>query len=239
MENSYLIIGAGCDIGVEFIKLLLNRKTNFIIATYRSEDSKKRLLDLIKDTEVNFDIVHLDFEVLSSLQNVLNDISYIKYVVDLAHNNLEELFASLKDKHIVDYYTANIINRAIFLKYIVRKMLTKRKGRLLYLSSTAVMYPNKGQSLYSSSKSAVENIYKSIGIEMGNRGITSVILRFGYINSGRALSFVQDKNDLLQDFLIEPSEVAKKVDFFLHDDGKCFNANEVVIDRGFFSSKRF
>lgn len=236
MENNYLILGAGCGVGIELIRLL-SKESNSIIATYSSDASKNRLLELQQG--LNFKIAHLDLRSLDLIYSFLKKISYVKYLVDLAHSNIEDIFASIKDEDIINYYQLNVIHRAIFLKYITRKMLTKREGRLLYVSSTACVYPNKGQGLYSSAKAAVEKIYKAIGIEMYNRGISSVILRFGYINSGRSLDFIKNKKDTLSDFSIDPFDAAKAIEFFLHDNGRCFNADEVIIDRGFFSSKRF
>ena len=101
------------------------------------------------------------------------------------------------------------------------------------------MHPNKGQGLYISSKMAIEAIYRTIGIEMFEKGISSIIIRPGYISSGRSIDFIEDKMNLLKNFIITPDELAEVILFFLKDEAICFNAREVEIDRGFFVSKRF
>ncbi len=230
-----LILGGSSEIGIELSKLLLK---NSIVSypTYSSNSGLNRIKQALGQSVIP---VFLDLSLLDSVYDFFNKQLEFEYLVDLAHTNLEGLVASLSDKDIISYYNVNVVNRTIFLKYLTRNMLIKRKGRLIYVSSTAAKYPNKGQGLYGSAKLAIEAIYKTIGIEMYKKSISTMIIRPGYILSGRARDFIKDKMDLLGKFVIEPIDLANAILFFLKDEGRCFNATEIILDRGFFSSKRW
>jgi len=231
-----LILGGSSEIGLKLANLLL--KLSIIPhLTYSSKKGLERIKQTF-DSEVK--IHFLDMSSLNSIYDFFsNTQDEFEYLIDLAHTNTENLFASIKDETINHYYKTNVINRAIFLKHLVRGMLFRKKGRLIYVSSIAVMHPNKGQGLYISSKMAIEAIYRTIGIEMFEKGISSIIIRPGYISSGRSIDFIEDKMNLLKNFIITPDELAEVILFFLKDEAICFNAREVEIDRGFFVSKRF
>lgn len=234
-EKNCLILGGSSEIGIFLAKRLLKEKLNPII-TYSSQSGLKKIKDnLNKDINV----FKLDLASLNSIYDFLSKINCkISYLVDLSHTHVEKLFASLKDEEIVSYYTTNVINRAIFLKNIVRNMLIQKQGRLVYISSTAAYLPNKGQGIYSSSKLAVEAIYKIIGIEMYKKGISTVILRPGYISAGRAKNFIDKKKSILP-YLLDVADVVDAILFFLKDNGRVFNAREITLDRGFFAKKDF
>ena len=234
-EKNCLILGGSSEIGIFLAKRLLKEKLNPII-TYSSQSGLKKIKDnLNKDINV----FKLDLAFLNSIYDFLSKINCkISYLVDLSHTHVEKLFASLKDEEIVSYYTTNVINRAIFLKNIVRNMLIQKQGRLVYISSTAAYLPNKGQGIYSSSKLAVEAIYKIIGIEMYKKGISTVILRPGYISAGRAKNFIDKKKSIFP-YLLDVTDVVDAILFFLKDNGRVFNAREITLDRGFFAKKDF
>ncbi len=235
LKGNCLIVGGSSDIGIELSKKLMNKNIDTIL-TYSSKNGMQKIKNVINR---NITLRYLNFSILDSVYDFLSNIEDdIFYLVDLSHTNIEELFASIKDEDIISYFNTNITNRTIFLKYIVKKMLLNRKGRLIYISSTAVSIPNKGQGLYAASKCAIEKIYKIIGIEMYKKGISTVILRPGYIASGRSEEFLKNRWDKLKNYILSPSDIADSIVFFLEDNGRCFNAREITLDRGLFSSKK-
>lgn len=228
-----IILGGSSEIGISLAKRLLKENLNPVV-TYSSEMGLKKIKDnLNKDIKV----YKLDLASLDSIYDFLSKIDFqISYLVDLSHTNIEKLFASLKDEEIYFYYTTNVINRTILLKNIVRNMLVQRHGRLVYISSTAAYIPNKGQGVYSSSKLAIEAIYKIIGIEMYKKGISTVILRPGYINTGRAKNFIETRKDI-EPYVLDVEDIVNAILYFLKDNGRIFNAREITLDRGFLAKK--
>jgi len=127
------------------------------------------------------------------------------------------------------------------LKRVGRTMLKQRRGRLVFVSSSAAFRPNPGQGFYAAAKQASEALYRSMGLEMGKRGITTVTLRPGYINSGRGRRYLAQKEDILSHIPtgkpLSPEHVAETIMFLLSDSAAGFNATEIIMDGGLTAGK--
>ena len=121
-------------------------------------------------------------------------------------------------------------------------MLKKKRGRLVFISSSAAMRPNPGQGFYSAAKLASEALYKNLGLELGRRGITTVTLRPGYIDAGRGRHYLQaHEKEVLKmvpiNRAISEREVAETILFLLSDSARGFNATEITMDGGLAAGK--
>jgi 3-oxoacyl-[acyl-carrier protein] reductase len=133
------------------------------------------------------------------------------------------------------YFTENISFRAEVLKTAGRIMLRKRKGRLVFISSTAAARPNPGQGFYAAAKLASEALYRNMGLELGGRGITTVILRPGYVNAGRGRAYMEEKNVLEAVPIkraVTKEEIAETVLFLLSESAAGMNATIITMDGG-------
>ncbi len=225
-----LILGGSSLIGISLTRLLLERGLR-VYTTYSSLDGKERLLSRVRDAITLSLDLGSEEQIRSFFQQTHEPISYF---IDLAHTFKEGLFASLKDRDIRDYYRTNVTGRALFLKYMVREMLRQRWGRMIFVSSGAASLVNPGQALYASSKAAAEGLYRGIGVEMRERGISVLILRCGYVDAGRGREFLRSHPSLTP-FALTHIEVAEAILFFLSREGQGFCSTEVTLDKGFGS----
>jgi len=121
-------------------------------------------------------------------------------------------------------------------------MVRKRFGRMIFVSSVAAGMPGKGQGLYASSKLAAEGIYRNVGLELAARGITTLSLRPGYVESGRGDKFIgKNRPALLKKIpggsFISEATLAKTLVFFLSDTGIAFNGVNLTMDGGMSCGK--
>jgi len=121
-------------------------------------------------------------------------------------------------------------------------MLKKRKGRLVFISSTAAVRSNPGQGFYAAAKLASEALYRNMGLELGKRGVTTVILRPGYNNAGRGKVYIQgqEKKSLAMmpmQRAVSREEIAQTIIFLLFDSAASINATEIEMDGGLTSGK--
>lgn len=237
-----LITGGNCSIALDLAQLLIDASiTPFL--TYRSEESKAFIDEVLENNSGKYVTIHLDYSDPATLGNLELQIQKsFDYLVDLAQSDFESLVASADDDTIDSFIGENIGFRAKLLKKITRNMLSQKKGRLLFISSTAAKMPNKGQGFYSAVKLAGEALYKNIGLELGRKGITTVSLRLGYVNSGRGEKYIlKNENEVFNKIpvgkALTSSEIAETIMFFLSDSARGFNATEIVIDGGLTSGK--
>ncbi len=120
-------------------------------------------------------------------------------------------------------------------------MLRKRFGRMVFVSSAAVLRTNPGQGFYVAAKTASEALYRNLGIELAKRGITTVTLRPGYVDSGRGARYTEGRKEMLAASplgrSLRPEEVAEAILFLLSDHATAFNATEICMDGGFSAAK--
>ncbi|WP_180137095.1 SDR family NAD(P)-dependent oxidoreductase [Desulfoluna butyratoxydans] len=164
------------------------------------------------------------------------------YLVDFAHGNLESLVATADVAAVGRYMQENVTCRAALVKWASRRMMAGRFGRMLYVSSTAAALQNGGQGFYAASKQASESLYRGAGIELAKKGITSAILRPGYVSAGRGTDYLETHGDRIRQRVplgraATPAEVAETLLFLLSDAARPINATVVTMDGGLTACK--
>jgi 3-oxoacyl-[acyl-carrier protein] reductase len=105
----------------------------------------------------------------------------------------------------------------------------------VFISSTAAARPNPGQGFYAAAKLASEALYRNMGLELGGRGITTIILRPGYVNTGRGRTYLEEKNVLKAVPIkraVTQEEIAETVLFLLSESAAGMNATIITMDGG-------
>lgn len=156
---------------------------------------------------------------------------------------MESLIGSADPDSIHHFFSENVSFRAELLRTASRIMLRKKRGRMIFVSSAAASRSNPGQGFYAASKLASEALYRSIGIELGSRGITTVTLRPGYIDAGRGKKYLSVRGEPALKAVplmraLTSREVAEAILFFLSDHAVAFNATEIHMDGGLTAGKR-
>ncbi|CAN2041275.1 SDR family oxidoreductase [Candidatus Magnetomoraceae bacterium gMMP-15] len=237
-----LILGGSSDIAISLAKSMIKCDL-YPILTYRSEKSQNRILNKLKAYVGNYETAYFDFSEIFSIDTLFAQINNdLDFLVDFAQGDMEGLIASVNDNDIKQYFKENVSFRVQVIKKAARIMLKKKKGRLIFISSSAAKRPNLGQGFYSAAKLASEAFYKNLGLELGSKGITTVTLRPGYINSGRCKNYIQkyEKEILkmvpIKEFLTE-KQLTETILFFLSNSASYFNATEISIDGGLTAGK--
>ena len=237
-----LILGGSCDLAVCLAEQMIGSAL-LPMLTYRSEEGSRRIIDKLQSYAGKYERLYLDFSDRASLDALFSKINDdLDFLVDFAQGDMESLVASANDDDIFDYFTENVSFRAAILKKASKAMLKKRKGRLVFVSSSAAQKPNSGQGFYASAKLASEALYRNLGLELGNRGITTVTLRPGYVDAGRGKRYMQtNEKEALEKVPIKRvltcGEVAETILFFLSDSAAGFNAVEIPLDGGLTAGK--
>ncbi|MEJ2155567.1 MAG: SDR family oxidoreductase [Desulfobacteraceae bacterium] len=237
-----LILGGTCDLALGLAQALAEEGVCPIL-TWRSDTGKGRMHEALMHMDGAFEAVNCDLgqkETLSALSPVLD--KGIDYLVDFAQGDLEGLVASVDAEEVSAYVEVNIANRAEVIQQVSRAMVSRRKGRMVYISSAAAGRPNPGQGFYAAAKLASEALYRNAGLELASRGVTTVILRPGYINAGRGRCYLASNGDTVLAKVplgraLEIGEVVAAILFLLSDGAAGFNATILTMDGGLTAGK--
>lgn len=163
-------------------------------------------------------------------------------LVDCMHTRFESLVSQASPQDISTWAVHDITKRALVLRTISRDMLTRRQGRCIFVSSVAAGFPAPGQAYYAAAKLAGEALYRSLGAELGSRGITTCSLRLSWLDVGRGKKFLQGKEDEVRKRmptgqLVSLEQALTTLCFLLSPAAFSFNAQTLILDGGLSAVK--
>ena len=189
LENkSVLITGANRGIGFELLKHFSNLKCNIICCTRETNDEFLKKIDEIKlKNKVKIDNYILDLANFESIKSSFKKISSEQTKIDILINNAGILYNALflmrTLPQIENTYKINVISQIYLTQLVAKKMMTKKTGNIIFFSSSSARENNFGRSLYSSSKSAIESLTKSLSKELGAYNIRVNAIAPGPVNT--------------------------------------------------------
>ncbi len=181
-KKKVLVLGGSSDIGIEVVKFFLGM--NWKVTAHYSR-KKKELINIKKQTEdlniVQFDLAKIDLNIEKKLRkkfgkgydSIINLIGY----VDL------KTYENTSYKNIVQTLSANSIFPFLIERMSVKKMLSKKWGRIVNCSSIGIKFGGgKNSYNYSLSKHCLEFIPNSYKIWAKNNVFINN-LRIGVTNT--------------------------------------------------------
>ncbi|UZP66732.1 SDR family oxidoreductase [Desulfovibrio mangrovi] len=265
MPDHALILG-GCTIGQHLARLLLNegRHVTITVSSKRRVAELRAALALPEEQGCRLRVIPLQLEIQESVDSAMTQIlanGTPNRVADCMHPHLEGLIAAVEPDDAAAYFAAAVSARHRIMHGLTRAMLTGAKGRrsagrqdnaagnlgrrvtgrLVYLSSTAAAMPNAGQGFYAAAKSAAEALFRSIGVELAPRGITTTTLRAGYVDAGRGARYLTEHPEALRAVplgrALAPEEVAATLHWLLSEAATGINATVITMDGGMTACK--
>lgn len=237
-----LILGGTCEIALTLAQYLISESL-YPILTYRNERGCRSIRETLTTFAGKYETRYLAFGDRESLNTLFRDIDDdIDFLVDFVQEDYESLVASADEEKTGRFFAENVSFRAEILKRAGRAMLKKRNGRLIYISSSAAERPNPGQGFYAAAKLASEALYRNMGLEMGERGITTAILRPGYVDAGRGAAYIRKHGKEMLEMIpikraITQEEIAQTILFLLSDSAIGINAAAIALDGGLTAGK--
>lgn len=228
-----LVLGGGSDMGLALAALLRDEGVA-VVPTHASEAGREAVARRFPDlASPRLDLGDRDFETLRPILD-----AGVDYLVDLAQGDLEGLAAATGEEA-EDYLETHVSGRLRLLRVVTRSMLARRFGRLVFVSSTAAALPAPGQAFYGAAKRAAEGLYRSLGLELGSRGITSVSLRLGLVDAGRGERFLNGngRRQHLGGKVVTLEQAAATLLFLMSDQALALTCTTITMDAGLTAQK--
>jgi acetoacetyl-CoA reductase/3-oxoacyl-[acyl-carrier protein] reductase len=167
-----IITGASKGIGQFLYNNYINAGIDVIGTCNTTSTDNLIKLDVTNETEV------IDF--FSKLSNQATNLTLIN-CAGVNSNALTKKFDINSFKKVLD---VNLIGTFLMTKHALSIMLENRFGRIVNISSVVPQIGVAGTAAYSSSKSALWGLSKTIASENANKNITCNCLNLGYFNVG-------------------------------------------------------
>ncbi len=233
MRQVALITGSSSGIGYE-TSLILARSGFCTYAGVRNTKNSDILEKKIAKEKLDLNILQLDVNDNSSIDNAINRIKTEEKRIDVLINNagygLVGFFEELGLDEIRKQFETNFFGVLNVTKKVIPIMREQNSGTIINLSSGAGQVGFPGISAYVSTKFAIEGFSESLMYELFPFGIRVIIIEPGVIKTNffnncivsdksskkgslysNSLKKIQNNIELMQEHATPPVEVAKVI----------------------------
>ena len=185
---SILITGCLRGIGLEFVKHYIKNNEK-VIATCRNRNSAKDLLEL-ENTTNNLSLVELDVSNPNSINNFTSKIAGLPIDTFISNagvsgpKNIE--FGNFDAKEWLDVFNINTIAPLIITQKILKNLRLGKDKKLVFISSKVGSIEDNtsgGMYIYRTSKTALNQVIKSLSIDLKGENFIVVALHPGWVQT--------------------------------------------------------
>ena len=191
-NKTAVITGSNRGIGKKILEIFSENGAN-IFACSRNLDNnfKTHINELEKKYDNKIIPVKLDLKDQNSIKECSNLILKSDKSVDILINNAgaihTALFQMTSRKKLEEIFEVNYFSQFDFTQNIIKSMIKKKTGSIIYISSSAATDGNTGRSAYASSKAALNSQAKVLSNELGSYNIRVNIIAPGLTNTDMML----------------------------------------------------
>lgn len=179
LKNKIVVVtGSTGGIGEAICKAALQEEA-IVVPLHRGSESRLHaLFDWIKENDIskeNCQPQQLDLKESTKIPRVVNQIiskhGKIDVLVNCAGRSIEKPFLLHEDHDFNEMLQVNLINTAILTREVVKRMMKKRSGNIINISSILSHKFGRGVSAYAAAKAGMDRMTESLAAEMGKKGI--------------------------------------------------------------------
>ncbi len=237
-NKKILITGATGGIGKSLIEKFSSLDA-VILATGTNEEK-------LKDLKKNFPNIHVEQfnlqehdKIEGFIENVDQRLEGLEILVNNAGITLDNLSIRLTEENWKKVIDINLNSSFLMCKYSIKKMLKKKYGKIINITSIVGHTGNLGQANYAASKAGIIGFSKSLAIEYAKKNINVNCVSPGFIKTE-----MTDKiNDEFKKILISkiPSgnlgtgeDISNCVAFLASDLSKYINGETIHVNGGMY-----
>lgn len=238
-----IVTGASKGIGA-VIASRLNELGYNLVLNYRSNTaSMEELINSFTNKETQNVIVQCDISNYEDAKKLV-DSAYENFkTVDVLVNNAgitkDNLLPLMSEEEFDMVIDTNLKGTFNCCKFISKKMLKQKYGRIINISSVVGLAGNAGQVNYSASKAGVIGMTKSMARELGKKNILVNAIAPGFIQTEMTDKIPEDmKLEMLKNIplqrLGQPSDIADAVEFLISDKASYITGQVLSVNGGYY-----
>ncbi len=232
-----LITGASGGIGKAIAKQLKLSGANLILSGTRKDVLEK----MAKDLGDNVKAITANLEDKDSIISMAKEAEAHFGKIDILINNagitMDGLLIRMKDDDWDKVININLTSSMRLSRHILRGMIKRRYGRIVFISSIVGYTGNAGQSNYSASKSGLIGLTKSIAAEVAGRGITCNLIAPGFIATPMTDKLTDEQtNNIIKnipvDRLGKPEDISSACLYLVSDQSSFITGTTLHVNGG-------
>jgi short-subunit dehydrogenase len=175
-----LITGASVGIGRELAKIFAERGHDLVLVARNREQLETVAQECESKGQIKARVLAKDLSLASSPREIFDELMRENVVVDVLVNNAgvgtHGLFADIDLDADLRLLQVNIVALTAMTKLFLREMLSRGKGRIMNVASTAAFQPGPLMATYYASKAYVLSFSEAVAQEVAGRGVSVTAL---------------------------------------------------------------
>ena len=238
-ENNIIVTGATGGIGNSIIKKLYDVGAN-ILAT----GTKDEKLQELKKKFPNIQTLKFDISQIDNLENFIEDatkqlggkLDCLVNNAGITQDNLAIRMSIEEWKKVIDI---NLTSTFLISKFVIKKMLKNKKGKIINITSVVGHTGNLGQTNYTASKAGIVAMSKSLAIEYAKKNININCISPGFIKTSMTDKIDKKFKEVIiskipSARLGEPEDVANAVIFLASSHSDYINGETLHVNGGMY-----
>jgi 3-oxoacyl-[acyl-carrier protein] reductase len=173
LQNKNAVI-TGCNkgIGKKILEAFSENKATIFACVRKIDEEFLSFLNELKKKHNN-QIIPIQFDlndedkIKEAANNILKSGKSIDVLVNNAATIHTAIFQMTSIKKLKEIFQTDFLSQTIFTQYIIKSMIRKKSGSILYISSSSALDGNEGRSAYAAAKAAVIAQAKVLSRELG------------------------------------------------------------------------
>ena len=242
LENKNIILtGATGGIGTSIAETLINLKSNLIVT-----GTNEKKLEELKHKHPKIISIKQDISAHDELEGFIDKCSQeLGDKIDVLINNAgitkDNLTIRMNKDEWDKVIDINLTSTFLLTKHTIKKMLKKKTGKIINITSVVGHTGNLGQVNYSASKGGILSMSKSLSLEYAKKNITVNCIAPGFIETAMTAKINEEyksqlKSKIPLDKFGSPQDIANCAAFLCSDLSNYITGETIHVNGGMYFS---
>jgi 3-oxoacyl-[acyl-carrier protein] reductase len=235
-----LITGASGGIGQAVALKLASLGYHLYLHFNKNETAIKELLEQLESFGGEYLPIHADLEESEGYKKICSQIFSLDAIIHCSGNSHYGLLVDLKHEEVESLIRVHVMNPIMITKELLPKLIKKRSGNIILISSIWGQTGAACEVVYSTAKGAQISFVKALSKEVALSGVRVNAIAPGAVETAMMGKFSEEDIQLLHyeipmGRLGVPEEIANGVKFLLSNESSYITGQVLSINGGWYT----